>query len=452
MSKLRVDKLSPTDDSKEIDVSSLLSSSDVGVGFAPGKLVASKNESGSAVLTAPSDNGTSVILRKDVTTPNDSDSFQIRRIASYTGGKKGFVGAALRVISDTVSTGTNYEWSIVGIVNNNSPAGVENVGVYGQGNMKSSGGTWGGCFEACDMSYGDNQGKGELVGCEVDCYFNGPDTESNRYGLQVIAGDAKYNRTGNAGEVGTATYGIRVASQPGGAANNFVAGVVVASATVDAFQANSTGQRALHVLGSYGVGVETYGATLTGPALRAGAGQAVSFTQDDRVNLYSTSDALIAMAGNIRSTVTESSAFRPFVDGRVTLGTAPFRFGTIYSTSSAISTSDGNLKTDVRVLSEKENAVAKEIKGLIRAFKFTEAMEIKGEKSRIHFGVIAQDVKAAFERQGLSADDYGLFCYDEWKAEDPVMSDGVIIYPGQSAGSRYGIRYEELLCFMIASL
>lgn len=43
--------------------------------------------------------------------------------------------------------------------------------------------------------------------------------------------------------------------------------------------------------------------------------------------------------------------------------------------------------------------------------------------------------------------DYGIFCYDEW--EDEFDDDGNQI---RTAGNTYGVRYEELLAFVIATL
>ena len=102
---------------------------------------------------------------------------------------------------------------------------------------------------------------------------------------------------------------------------------------------------------------------------------------------------------------------------------------------------------------------------------------------RIHFGVIAQDVKAAFEAEGLCAEHYALFCHDVWGEEletwddefeivPAVKSDVLIDLSGQpmliepeqqrliraagqkikiAAGDRFGIRYEQLLAFILAA-
>jgi hypothetical protein len=46
-----------------------------------------------------------------------------------------------------------------------------------------------------------------------------------------------------------------------------------------------------------------------------------------------------------------------------------------------------------------------------------------------------------------------LYCYDEWEEQQEVLDDkGNVIRPYIPAGDRYGIRYDELLAFIIAAL
>ena len=78
---------------------------------------------------------------------------------------------------------------------------------------------------------------------------------------------------------------------------------------------------------------------------------------------------------------------------------------------------------------------------MVRTFKFNDAVKIKGDAARIHCGVIAQDVKAAFEAEGLVAENYSVLCYDEWAATDE-----------HPAGNRYGVRYEQLFAFILTAL
>jgi hypothetical protein len=137
--------------------------------------------------------------------------------------------------------------------------------------------------------------------------------------------------------------------------------------------------------------------------------------------------------------VVDPNTFRPFADNVYALGTASFRYTVVYATTGTINTSDATQKQQIRELNEAERRVAKTIKGLIRAFKWNDAVESKGDGARIHIGVMAQEVEAAFAAEGLDATKYGLFCQDTWTTLD-------------GSQTRFGVRYEELLAFVIAAL
>lgn len=126
----------------------------------------------------------------------------------------------------------------------------------------------------------------------------------------------------------------------------------------------------------------------------------------------------------------------PNVDGGPSFGRAANRWNTIYAVTGTINTSDANAKQQIRSLTDAEKAVALKVKAGIKAFKFNDAVQKKGSGARIHFGIIAQDVQAAFKSEGLDANDYGLFCADK-------LPDGT---------TRLGVRYEELLAFVIGAM
>jgi hypothetical protein len=138
--------------------------------------------------------------------------------------------------------------------------------------------------------------------------------------------------------------------------------------------------------------------------------------------------------------VGDSVSFRPFADASYSLGTGPQRWTAVYAVNGTIQTSDGNEKQQIEELSAAELAVAKRIKGLIRKFKFNDSVAEKGDGARIHVGVIAQDVHDAFVAEGLDPYKYGLFCSDTWTTLDGTSK------------TRLGVRYEELLAFVIAAL
>jgi len=134
-------------------------------------------------------------------------------------------------------------------------------------------------------------------------------------------------------------------------------------------------------------------------------------------------------------------------DNAYTLGTSGRRWTEVFATNGTINTSDERSKEQIRSISDAEHLVAQSLKQSLKAFKFSDAVIKKGDGARIHIGVIAQEVKSIFEANGLDAHDYSLFCYDEWEAE--YGKDGNEINP---AGNSFGIRYDELLAFIISSL
>ena len=92
-------------------------------------------------------------------------------------------------------------------------------------------------------------------------------------------------------------------------------------------------------------------------------------------------------------------------------------------------------------LTEAEKRVACSCKGLVCKFKYNAAVEKKGiDGARYHFGVIAQELQAAFEAEGLDAGEYGVFVSTTWTDEEGVEQ------------TKLGVRYTELLAFIIGGL
>ena len=146
-------------------------------------------------------------------------------------------------------------------------------------------------------------------------------------------------------------------------------------------------------------------------------------------------------------------ALRPFSDNTKTLGTSSLRWSTVYAGTGTINTSDERQKQQFAKLSDAEKRVAKKAKLLLKSFKFSDAVELKGDNARIHFGLSAQALKAAFESEGLVAEDYAVLCYDEWPDAPAVVSDdGTVIQDSAVGGNRYGVRYDELFAFIVGAL
>ena len=127
-------------------------------------------------------------------------------------------------------------------------------------------------------------------------------------------------------------------------------------------------------------------------------------------------------------------------DAAIDLGYASSRFKDLYRSGSTYSTSDRNMKQDIRELTDAERNVAVACKGLLKAFRFIDAVEKDGGDANIHFGVIAQELAEAFEAEGLDANDYQVY-----KSATTTDEDG-------NKQTRLNVCYENLLAFIIAAI
>ena len=130
-----------------------------------------------------------------------------------------------------------------------------------------------------------------------------------------------------------------------------------------------------------------------------------------------------------------TGGIRPATDNTQSCGYASYRWSVMYAGTGTINTSDEREKTTLVDINAAEKTCAIELKSNLKKFQFLNAVREKGDSARIHFGIGAQTLKAIFEKHGLDAEKYAVFCYDEW--------DG---------GNSYGVRYDELLAFIIAAL
>ena len=169
---------------------------------------------------------------------------------------------------------------------------------------------------------------------------------------------------------------------------------------------------------------------------------------------YATMTVSTIKTTNRKYEFTDSALF-PNPDNTIAIGGASNRFTTVYATTALINTSDATQKQQIRSLNDAEKSVAIRIKGLMKAFKFNNAVETKGDEARIHIGVVAQEVQSAFEAEGLDASKYAMFCSDTWYEVDgkalpsnPYTKDT----PNAIEVTRLGIRYDQLLAFVISAI
>jgi hypothetical protein len=125
--------------------------------------------------------------------------------------------------------------------------------------------------------------------------------------------------------------------------------------------------------------------------------------------------------------VNGSSAFAPSLDNSFTLGGSTFRWTTVYATTGTINTSDATQKTPLQALTSAELRVATALAKKVGTYKFLDAVAAKADGARIHVGLIAQQVVACFQEEGLDPFAYGMVCLDN---------------------GLYGLRYEELHLFI----
>ena len=147
----------------------------------------------------------------------------------------------------------------------------------------------------------------------------------------------------------------------------------------------------------------------------------------------------------------------------------------MFATNTSIQTSDKNEKQDIEELNDAEKQVAVAVKSLMRKYRWKSAVTKKGDDARIHFGIIAQDLQDAFKAEGLDASKYAMFCSDTWfekkisvdaveadkekgiEAQDAYIythhySDGEEVPSDATKKTRLGVRYSELLAFIISAI
>ena len=166
-----------------------------------------------------------------------------------------------------------------------------------------------------------------------------------------------------------------------------------------------------------------------------------------RYEVFSTpySDSSIRFRGDLR----------PAVNNNIDLGSSSVRWRDVYCNQGAFNNSDEVLKQDIESLSEIEMRVAKKLSGLFKTYKWKDSVKNKGDKARIHTGMIAQQIVTAIESEGLDYANYGFIGYDEWyqnaKGETITLEDANDNkLDGYEKIGRYSVRYTELLSFIAA--
>jgi hypothetical protein len=153
----------------------------------------------------------------------------------------------------------------------------------------------------------------------------------------------------------------------------------------------------------------------------------------------------------------------PGADNSASCGSAAKRWSVIYAGNGTINTSDQNEKTDFLEIEQTEKEVALSIKSKLKKFRYKDAVASKGDDARIHFGAVAQEVEQCFKDKKLNPARYGMFCVDQWYEKEIKKIDDLgneVTYietsdkpiEGAISRTRMGLRYDQLLAFVIAAI
>ncbi|TCU34175.1 tail fiber domain-containing protein [Rhizobium azibense] len=164
----------------------------------------------------------------------------------------------------------------------------------------------------------------------------------------------------------------------------------------------------------------------------------------------------------------------PGADNAQNVGSGALRMATVFAGTGSINTSSEEEKQQIDAIREAVLDAWGDVEW--SEFRFNDAVEAKGDSARVHFGLVAQRVVAAFEAHGLNPFDFGPICFDEWDDQyEPVYEKKFLLQPivneaGETvghievvdmvpsgeerlvvkAGSRYGLRYSECLAIEAA--
>jgi len=208
-------------------------------------------------------------------------------------------------------------------------------------------------------------------------------------------------------------------------------------------------------------GSKTFSSSLTANGFLSSS---TSYNYTSTTSTFGSSSAVSFDISSSRAFNITASFINAGFDNTSSCGSVGVKWSVVYAATGTINTSDANTKQDIADLDDAEKRVAVRIKGLIKKFRFKDAVVKKGDDARIHVGVIAQEVRDAFTAEGLDANRYGLFCSDTWWEREEMVEYKHLDAPrlervvhhtpveGATEVTQLGVRYDELLAFVIAAM
>lgn len=127
----------------------------------------------------------------------------------------------------------------------------------------------------------------------------------------------------------------------------------------------------------------------------------------------------------------QSADVKPYNDNVTALGGPHNRFTTAYLGSNPIVTSNGEKKTEPVVFDDAFLDAWGDVRYIM--YQWLDAVQLKGNDARIHFGVIAQQIRDVFIAHGLMDENstdcrYAVLCYDKYpRMTDTVFSHNEIV-------------------------
>jgi hypothetical protein len=189
-------------------------------------------------------------------------------------------------------------------------------------------------------------------------------------------------------------------------------------------------------MGTFTFGAYAGAGFRTGAQIAANVLAATPSATDMESEIVALTSAAASVSPAVRLRI-RATVIRPGTDNAASLGDASYRWTEVFAAAGTINTSDGREKTELRALLPAEIRAVKRVLAGIGAFRWLESVARKGEDARLHIGVTAQTVEAAFAAEGLDARRYGLFCAD-------AIEGG--------AGERLGVRYDQLFALALAAM